>query len=66
MDFVTSWERKGIEKGRLDGFRSVLLDVLTTRFGPLDPSVTERVGVIDSVDQLRRMMHLAVTASSMP
>jgi predicted transposase YdaD len=79
VEIVTSWERKGIEKGRaegrvegrvegraegLDALRAVLLDVLSVRFEPPVESVAKRIGQIDSLDDLRALTHRALSASS--
>ena len=76
VEIVTSWERKGIEIGRLEGrqegrlealdaLRAVLLDVLTARFGPPSEPVTAQVHGIDSIDELRALARRALTASSL-
>jgi flagellar biosynthesis/type III secretory pathway protein FliH len=77
VEYVTSWERKGIqiglEKGRQEGrqegaveaLRSVLLDVLATRFGACGESVASRIRRIDSIDELRALTHRALTAGSL-
>jgi hypothetical protein len=77
MEIVTSWERRGIEKGfqkgilqgiekgRIETLREVLLDLLTSRFGALDESVAAKIRETDSADQLRRLTHQALTAASL-
>lgn len=69
MEIVTSWERKGMEKGRLDGaieaLQAVLLDVLMSRFCVPEESINSRVRAIDSIDGLRNLTHKALTASSL-
>jgi flagellar biosynthesis/type III secretory pathway protein FliH len=93
MEIVTSWERRGIEKGfqqgilqgvekglqqgiergmkqgiekgRIETLREVLLDLLTSRFGALDESVAAKIRETDSADQLRRLTHQALTATSL-
>jgi Putative transposase, YhgA-like len=73
VEYVTSWERKGIEQGRQEGreqgaleaLREVLRDILSTRFGATAESVMTRVGVIDSIDELRTLAHRALTAKSL-
>ncbi|MBL8209728.1 MAG: Rpn family recombination-promoting nuclease/putative transposase [Bryobacterales bacterium] len=89
MEYVTSWEERGMrqgflkgmeegiekglekgieqgmEAGRLETLREVLLDVLATRFGPLQPTLSERVQKIESSDELRRLTHAALTAASL-
>jgi len=77
LDYVTSWEEKGIEKGiqqgieqgieqgRQQGIREVLLDLLATRFGALDPALVAKVHAVTSVEDLRRLTHQALTATSL-
>ncbi|MBI3207516.1 MAG: flagellar assembly protein H, partial [Candidatus Solibacter usitatus] len=72
VEYVTSWELKGIEKGRVEGrqevlgaLRAVLLDILAARFGPPDEPVTSRVAGIDSVDELRTLTRRALAATSL-
>ncbi|MBL8211330.1 MAG: hypothetical protein JNK87_11490 [Bryobacterales bacterium] len=56
---------KGIEKGALQTLRDVLLDILTTRFGPLNAAVSDRIRSIESTKELRRLMHTALTVNSL-
>ncbi len=85
MEYVTSWEergiakglergleqgiqkglRKGLEQGRLEALREILLDVLATRFGPVDPAVAARIQQIQSATDLKDLAHRALTASSL-
>ena len=56
MEYVTSWERKGIEKGlqqgrregRQEAMREMLLEILATKFGPPAESVAMRVRELES------------------
>lgn len=72
-EYVTSWEQRGMrqgllkgrEEGRSETLREVLLDVLTTRFGLLDPAIAERIGQMESTEELRRLTHAALTAGSL-
>lgn len=75
MEYVTSWERKGLaqgleqgmEKGRREGvaaLQEVLLDVLVSRFGPLDADLAERVHQLQTLDELRNLTQRALTARS--
>ena len=65
VEIVTSWERKGIEKGRLEGaveaLQAVLLDVIVSRFDVEPESVAARVHGLTSVDDLRQLTHRALT-----
>jgi Putative transposase, YhgA-like len=68
VEIVTSWERKGIEKGRMEGLdalRAVLLDIVAARFGDANESVASRIRRIDSIDELRALTHRALTANSL-
>jgi hypothetical protein len=73
VEYVTSWERRGIEKGRLEGrmegrmegMRTVLLKNLVRRFGPLEDGVGDRVAAIRSVAELESLIDRAYTASSL-
>ena len=72
VEIVTSWERKGMEKGfeigveqGIAALQSVVLDVLVSRFGILDASVTSRVRALDSLEGLRNLTHRALTAGSL-
>jgi hypothetical protein len=88
MEYVTSWERRGIEKGieqgiakgieqgieqglekgRIEGvavLREALLELLTSRFGPLDNALAARLGEIDTLDELRQLMKQALQVGSL-
>ncbi|MBI4909144.1 MAG: hypothetical protein HY820_36325 [Acidobacteria bacterium] len=62
MEYVTSWEERGVEKGRVEGMRETLLVILTTRFGVLDPALVSR---IQSPHELKELLQNALTASSL-
>jgi hypothetical protein len=71
VEYVTSWERKGIEKGRIEGrievldaLRGVLLDVVTARFGLPAKSAVHRIQSIDSLDDLRALTRRALSVST--
>ena len=105
MEIVTSWERKGMEIGRMEGrtegrvegrsqgrvegrtegrsegrvegrtegrtegaldaWRLALLDVLVSRFGTLEDSVSDRVRSLGSIDDLRALTNRALSANSL-
>ena len=77
VEYVTSWERKGIalgleqglQQGRLEGqleaLRTVLLDLLAWRFGTIEGSVKLRVATIGSIDDLRGLTQRAMVAGSL-
>jgi len=80
VEFVTSWEQRGIENGLAQGIekgieigrqagqvetlRAALIDVLGWRFGDLDESLTLRLAAIDSVERLKALTNQALTAGS--
>ena len=43
MEIVTSWMERGLEQGRQEGERTLLLRLLRKRLGDLDPAVEEQV-----------------------
>ncbi len=55
---------QGIDQG-IDALQSVVLDVLVSRFGVLDASLTSRVRALDSLESLRNLTHRALTAGSL-
>ncbi len=72
VEILTSWELRGIEKGRLEGrlegmlaLRTVLLKTLVRRFGPLEDWVGDRVAAIHSVDELESLIDRAYSVSSL-
>ncbi|MBL8233595.1 MAG: hypothetical protein JNL98_34180 [Bryobacterales bacterium] len=80
LEYVTSWERRGIEKGRQEGrqegrkegrkegqteaLREVLIEIPTSRFGPVDERIAAKIGKLESVDELRRLTHEALNVRS--
>lgn len=81
LDIVTSWEQRGIEKGMAIGFergrregieegwretlRELLPDLLAARFGTSDESLGQRLAAIDSVDELKALIHRALKAPTL-
>jgi hypothetical protein len=43
MEIITSWMEKGLEQGRQEGERTMLLCLLRKRLGDLEPVVEEQV-----------------------
>ncbi|MBL8215467.1 MAG: Rpn family recombination-promoting nuclease/putative transposase [Bryobacterales bacterium] len=75
VEYITTWERKGRELGLAEGrqeglqagaaaLRGVLLDVLASRFGKVDPAVRQKLERIDSLPKLQKLIHKALTAKS--
>jgi len=77
VEYVTSWEERGIaiglerglEKGRVEGrveaLREILLDVLNTRFGSVDAGVAARIQRMGSPSDLKDLAHRALGAGSL-
>lgn len=53
---------KGLERGRAEGARALLLRVLVGRFGPLPAAVTTRLGAISDPEQLGALADAALAA----
>jgi len=71
VEYVTSWEQRGLEKGLQQGLergtealRQVLLEILASRFGDLHAETVARIQAIRSLDELERLTHRALTAAS--
>lgn len=56
---------KGIEKGRLEGMRALLLGMLERRFGPLPDKTRKRLGAIDSSEELSKLGDRVLDARSL-
>ncbi|MGO8749030.1 MAG: Rpn family recombination-promoting nuclease/putative transposase [Thermoguttaceae bacterium] len=54
MEIVTSWMERGLEQGRQEGERALLLRMLRKRLGDLDPAVEKRI-VSLSADHLGQL-----------
>jgi len=52
MTWADTLEAKGVEKGRLEGMRSLLLTQIERRFGPLPAKTRNRLGAIQSPEEL--------------
>ena len=48
MGLVSSWELKGIEKGRQEGKEKLVVRLITKRFGSVPSQVTERLDQMTS------------------
>ncbi len=64
--------REGRQEGRqelhqeaTEALRAILLDVLTTRFGQPSQSAIERVRDINVIEDLKSLIHSALTANSL-
>jgi uncharacterized protein YecA (UPF0149 family) len=65
MPYITSLERKGLEKGRAEGLRLAITGVLETRFGEISTNTREQLEVISAQDKLQALSLLAATAESL-
>jgi hypothetical protein len=72
MPYVTTVERRGIEKGieqgieqgTLAALRNSVLQVLEVRFSPLPDSLMERIRMISDVDRLEQLLRKAVVVDA--
>jgi len=57
----TTWYEKGLEEGRLRGRQELLRDLLVDSFGPLSPSVLDRIGQLteDQIAEARKALRHA-------
>ncbi len=65
MTWAETLEAKGKEKGRVEGMRSLLSELLESRFGPLSGETRERLDAIASADQLTSLFQRALEARSL-
>jgi hypothetical protein len=77
MPYITSIERKGLEKGRAEGLEkglekgrtegrlAALLDALDARFGEVPESLKEKLEDLSDQQRLRELFRLAVTAETL-
>ncbi|MBI1929262.1 hypothetical protein HYR99_34080 [Candidatus Poribacteria bacterium] len=77
MQFITSWERKGIEQGMKQGIeqgraeeavrsrQEALLELLQEKFGSLPQTAVQQVETLSSVDELRQLLRQVVHAASL-
>lgn len=73
MQFITSWERKGIEQGIAQGHaeealrsrRETLLEQLGEKFGALPQTTVQQVETISSINDLRQLLRQVVHATSL-
>jgi len=69
VKFIATFEErgiaKGLEKGRVEALREMLLDVLNTRFGSVDAGIAARIQRMDSTADLKDLAHRALTAGAL-
>jgi len=56
---------EGLEKGREQGQRELLLHLLTRRFGPLTEATRQRVQALTSSEELSRLAERALDSRSL-
>lgn len=65
MTWADTIEAKGLEKGRMEGMRSVIEELLERRFGELPPRSRKRLAAIDSADGLSDLAGRVLDARSL-
>ena len=65
MPYVTSIERHGIEKGKLENAREWVLKILTKRFRRVPSSIRKTIGELNDMSKLESLRDWAVTADSL-
>ena len=63
LESMREWSREWVEKGRKEGVRSVLQDLLSQKFGELPESVSEQIRQAD-YSQLQRWAKRVIDADS--
>ncbi len=64
MTYVTSWERLGVKKGKLEGKREVLLRLLSLKF-TLGPEEQQKITRADNAAKLNQALDRIIFASSL-
>jgi len=65
MTWADRIHEKGVEKGREEGKRDLLVELLERRFGPLPQSTVQRVSSLTSSDELSRLAARVLDAPSL-
>ncbi len=69
MQYITSFERhgiqKGVQQGQLQASREAVEDILQVRFDPVPESIIEVLQAIDDVAELKQLHREAVTVSTL-
>ncbi len=65
MTHVTSWERLGVKKGKLENSREWVLKILTKRFRRVPSSIRKAIGELNDLSKLDRLGNWAITADSL-
>jgi hypothetical protein len=64
MPYINSFERRGLEQGRVEGRQEMLRDLLSERFGTLPPAVEERIANA-TLPQLKEWSTALLAASTL-
>jgi hypothetical protein len=65
MPYITSVERHGIERGRIEGLREAVLHALERRFGPVEPDVRDALDGVENVERLKVLHGAAMEADTL-
>ncbi len=65
MTWADTLKAEGIEKGRVEGMRAFLTELLERRFGPLSQQTKERLDSIASTEELSRLHQRALGAKTL-
>jgi hypothetical protein len=65
MPYITSIERRGMERGSLRTAKENLLEVLQVRFEEVPTEYNQRLQNIDDVDFLKQLLRQAITVNSL-
>jgi len=65
MDYVTTWERKGIEKGILQKSRENVTVLLDTRFQQVPKTLVQTIQAIDDTSLLSKLFKEAILVESL-
>jgi hypothetical protein len=65
MDYVTTWERNGIEKGILQNSRQNVADILDTRFQQVPKTLVETIQAVDDTSLLSKLFKEAILVESL-
>jgi len=62
--YITNFERRYMQRGKLQGRRDAIIDFLIARFGELSPELTSRINSLDDVGALQALLKRAATVST--
>jgi len=64
MPYITSFERDGIQQGRLQMSRENVIDVLETRFSTVPDALRNSIFAIEDLAMLKQLHKRAITVTS--